>query len=303
MSSSPPETLTLRAYREHDFDQVAELFEAISLQAYGVSDQPRDELLKYFTAPTTNVEEDVRLAFEGDRLVGYVDADSQVAASWWSDVRVAPGEDTPRIVPVLIEWAERRAGSGVMHLYAPSTLTDLGDAFEAAGYRRSRASYRMEIELDQPLEPVASPPGIEIKTLGEGDLQAAYQAHQEAFLDSWEFHPEPFDEWRHWVVDTDTFDPSLWFLAWEGPDLTGVSICRVRSGIGWVGILAVLRPWRRKGIGYALLRHSFREFQRRGFDRVGLGVDAESLTGAVCLYETAGMHVVRQLDIFEKRLG
>jgi mycothiol synthase len=176
-------------------------------------------------------------------------------------------------------------------------------AFEAAGYRRVRASYRMEIDLEEPIEEVAPPDGIEIRTLREDDLEAAYEVHQEAFLDSWEFHPEPFDEWRHWVVDNQSFDPDLWFLAWDGPDLAGVAICRVRTGIGWVGILAVLRPWRRRGIGHALLRQSFREFQRRGCDRVGLGVDAESLTGANRLYEAVGMHVVRQLEFFEKRLG
>lgn len=295
--------MILRPYREGDFDDVAEMFEAISLEAYGFNDQPREELLKYFTAPTTNVEEDVRLAFDGDRLVAYVDADSQVATTWWSDVRVAPGEDTQAVVPVLLEWAERRAGSGVLYLYVPSTLSDMREAFERGGYRRCRGSYRMEIELDGPVEPVVPPDGIEIRTLGEDELEAAYEVHQEAFLDTWEFRPEPFDEWKHWVVTADSFDPELWFLAWDGPDLTGVSICRVRSGIGWVGILAVLRPWRRRGVGHALLRHSFREFQRRGFERVALGVDAESLTGAHRLYEAAGMQVVRQLDFFEKRLG
>jgi mycothiol synthase len=82
-----------------------------------------------------------------------------------------------------------------------------------------------------------------------------------------------------------------------------IAVCRVRSGIGWVGIHAVRRPWRRRGLGRALLQHSFVELHRRGYDRVGLGVGAESLTGANRLYESAGMQVVRQVDIFEKRLG
>ena len=72
---------------------------------------------------------------------------------------------------------------------------------------------------------------------------------------------------------------------------------------GWVGILGVLREWRRRGIGRALLLHAFHEFKRRGLPRAGLGVDAESLTGANRLYESAGMHVVRQLDFFEKQLA
>jgi ribosomal protein S18 acetylase RimI-like enzyme len=36
---------------------------------------------------------------------------------------------------------------------------------------------------------------------------------------------------------------------------------------------------------------------------VGLGVDGENTTGAVRLYESAGMRVVRRNDTYEKVLG
>lgn len=71
---------------------------------------------------------------------------------------------------------------------------------------------------------------------------------------------------------------------------------------GWVGTLGVRRPWRRRGLGLALLQHAFGEFRRRGMSRAGLDVDAENTTGAVALYEHAGMHVERRRDTFEKAL-
>jgi ribosomal protein S18 acetylase RimI-like enzyme len=71
---------------------------------------------------------------------------------------------------------------------------------------------------------------------------------------------------------------------------------------GWVGTLGVLRAYRRRGLGEALLRHSFAEFWRRGVRRVVLGVDSQSLTGATRLYERVGMRAVRQWDSFEKEL-
>jgi ribosomal protein S18 acetylase RimI-like enzyme len=52
----------------------------------------------------------------------------------------------------------------------------------------------------------------------------------------------------------------------------------------------------------ALLRHSFAEFYKRGWRTAGLDVDASSLTGALKLYERAGMHVARRFDRFEKEL-
>ena len=73
-------------------------------------------------------------------------------------------------------------------------------------------------------------------------------------------------------------------------------------GVGWIPSLGVRRPWRRRGIGLALLRHAFEEFGRRGKRAVGLGVDAESVTGAVELYERAGMHVWRRSTTYGKKL-
>ncbi len=73
--------------------------------------------------------------------------------------------------------------------------------------------------------------------------------------------------------------------------------------VGWVRVLGVKWPWRRRGLGLALLLHSFGELLRRGIRTVGLGVDAENLTGAVRLYERAGMWVEHRYDICERRLA
>ena len=72
--------------------------------------------------------------------------------------------------------------------------------------------------------------------------------------------------------------------------------------MGWVGTLGVRRPWRKRGLGLALLRHSFNEFYRRDKRKVGLGVDAQNLTGALRLYESAGMHIDLAHDFYEKEL-
>ena len=65
-------------------------------------------------------------------------------------------------------------------------------------------------------------------------------------------------------------------------------------------MLAVRKPWRSRGLGLALLRQSFADFAARGANRVGLVVDAENTTGAVRLYERAGMRPVRRLDVYER---
>ncbi len=104
------------------------------------------------------------------------------------------------------------------------------------------------------------------------------------------------------MLKRDDFDPSLCFLALDGDQIAGFALCRPYIDMGWVDELGVLRPWRRKGLGLALLHHAFHAFQARGFLRVGLGVDAQNLTGATRLYERAGMSPFRQWDIYQKEL-
>ena len=67
-------------------------------------------------------------------------------------------------------------------------------------------------------------------------------------------------------------------------------------------MLGVRRPWRRRGLGTALLRHSFRELRARGCERARLMVDGENLTGAVQLYERAGMRILWRADVWRKEL-
>jgi ribosomal protein S18 acetylase RimI-like enzyme len=108
------------------------------------------------------------------------------------------------------------------------------------------------------------------------------------------------------VDDEEGFDPELWFLAMDGDEIAGISLCRKQSweddNLGWVSSLAVRRPWRKRGLGLALLQESFNAFWQRGKKGVGLGVDAENLTGALRLYKKAGMKVHRQHNQYEKLL-
>jgi mycothiol synthase len=72
--------------------------------------------------------------------------------------------------------------------------------------------------------------------------------------------------------------------------------------MGWVDDLGVRRAYQRRGLGMALLRHVFAAFYARGIRRVGLGGDAENLTGATRLYARAGMRVYRARDLYDKEL-
>jgi mycothiol synthase len=72
------------------------------------------------------------------------------------------------------------------------------------------------------------------------------------------------------------------------------------EGVAWARVLGVRSPWRRRGLGRALLLHAFAQSRLHGLVLAGLGVDAESLAGAHRLYESVGTHVAMRFDIYEK---
>ena len=144
-----------------------------------------------------------------------------------------------------------------------------------------------------------------MRTFAAGDERELYEADREAFADDWGRPDRPFDEWWAKRGGAENFDPSS--------DLPRVgrrrgspaySICAPRRSAAASSDLLGVRPaWRRRGLGLALLRHSFaRASQRAASTRVGLGVDAANATGATRLYERAGMRVLFQADVYEKEL-
>jgi ribosomal protein S18 acetylase RimI-like enzyme len=153
--------------------------------------------------------------------------------------------------------------------------------------------------------------GITLRTFDpETDLENVYRAVDESFRDHFGHVDEPFEEglkrFKHFMTGYDGFDPTLWFIAMDRDQIAGICLCRDHAyedeEVGYVNTLGVRRLWRKRGIGLALLRHAFGELYRRGKRKAGLGVDAENLTGALRLYENAGMHVHRAFDLFEKEL-
>jgi ribosomal protein S18 acetylase RimI-like enzyme len=189
-----------------------------------------------------------------------------------------------------------------LNSWISSANLDLAQALEQEGFKRIRAHWRMEIDFDR-LPPSAEwPENVTIHTYQPGQERAIFEAFDEAFRDHWGYIPGDYETWKHWTIRRENFDPTLWFIAFDGNEIAGISLCEYELGIPWVGDLAVRRPWRRQGLGMALLRHSFGEFYRRGSRKARLGVDAQNLSGATRLYERAGMHKAHEAYSYEKEL-
>ncbi len=255
----------------------------------------------------------------GGALAGYAAVDHREWVQIFADVYVHPEHEGRGIGTRLVRLTEARARELVPR--APQgarvTLTNtINGGNEAArrllegeGYTLARHFWRMVITMDAPPPAPTWPIGVAVRRFRPGeDERAVYEAVTEAFQDMWGYIPPTFEEWRSFMIEREDFDPSLFFLAVAGDgedgreEIAGVALCLYRLELGWVRSLAVRRPWRGRGLGMDLLREAFGEFYRRGRREVGLGVDAQSLTGATRLYERAGMRVAREFASYQKEL-
>jgi ribosomal protein S18 acetylase RimI-like enzyme len=253
-------------------------------------------LEREWSEPGFSLEADARLTDEA--YVSVWDGHGKA----WLDLQGEPDAD-------LLTWAETRAREkGLMRALAGGWAGhhSIKAVLERAGYRLVRHSWRMRVSLDDVAEQPVWPEGITVRPFRSGDERTFYDVHQETFEDHWEHEQaNPYEEWAHWLLQPPMFAPDLWFIAEAGGEPAAIEVSHARPempGVGWVGILGVRRAWRKRGLGRALLLHAFDEFRARGFSAVGLGVDAGSLTGATRLYESVGMRVTSQFDIYEKHL-
>jgi ribosomal protein S18 acetylase RimI-like enzyme len=239
--------------------------------------------------------------------------DGRTVALGWMDLHgdvafaagiVGTGEKGRGLGTLLLEHAEKQARErGASQLLQHSLAEDAAahELLRLHGYREARRHWEMAIEMEEePAEPKL-PDGLEIDTFREDEAREYHDAVAEAFADEWGFVSLPFDEW--WAMRKDD-DQTLWFVIRDAERIAAYARCEAgRHGGGFVGMLGVRRAWRKRGLGLALLLHSFRVFWDRGLRRVSLGVDAENATGATRLYERAGMHVESEEVTWEKALA
>jgi GNAT superfamily N-acetyltransferase len=198
----------------------------------------------------------------------------------------------------LVEGRLTEEGATRIHSWAVAADERAAALFTGRGYHEARRFWEMAVDLEGKLpEPAAA-----IEPFREEDAVDFHAALEEAFEDHWEPHPESFETWWKRQRNRRNFDPSLWFVIRDGDEIVAVTRNEMRTDAGYIGALGVRRAWRGRGYGRALLQHSFREFQRRGSNRVTLGVDAANPTGATQLYESVGMHVEAEEIVWEKPL-
>ncbi len=289
----------VRQLREDDAEAVVELYRV----AFGAT-RPIDvdEIVSWLHNPELRPEWLRVLEIDG-HVVGYGDI-------WIQGDEVALEVAAPGHWLTFVEWAERHAreqGLRQVRLFFPAGH-ELAGILAQRGYRHWRSAYTMRIEFDADRPPSPAPPaGIELRPYRPNEEVPVREALNECFADDPFHHVATESSFREFYLHKPGFDPTLWTLAWDGGELAGIVLAYPYApgepDVGWVSVLGVRAPWRRRGLGEALLRAAFRGLHDHGLRRAGLGVGAENETGAVRLYERAGMRVLLKSDNWMRSVG
>jgi mycothiol synthase len=254
-----------------------------------------------------DVEQDVCVVRDGDRIVGY-GVVRERGELWRAEGCVHPealGRGAGKLIATGLEEDAARCGARRIQnavLEADSAARRL---LESLGYGTVRVFRELRIELEAPPPAPEWPEGLRVVPFdSERDAVEFHAAHQEAFSDHWDYTPRDVESWSKSHLGSERFDPTLWCVVRAGDEIVAGTICTGDTyGGGWVHALFTRGPWRKQGVGAALLGDSFGRFWERGERSIGLGVDAASDTGAFRLYQRAGMMPVLGWVAYEKELG
>jgi mycothiol synthase len=268
---------------------------------------------------------------DGD-LVGFSEVTwrMDLEENWqgWHTAYLLPEWRRKGIGSAMLEWNESRlreiaaeqASNGndqrFFQVFSQDTAVGRNALIKGAGYEPVRFFYFMQrLDLEN-LPEAPLPAGVRVRPVEAEHLRAIWDAKNEAFRDHWGYGQRSEEDFQRWQDDPYN-DLSLWQVAWardeeDGEEhVAGMALNFIypednaRFGFlrGEVGTLGVMRAWRGRGLGRALLVRSIEVLRQRGMTEVVLEVDTDNLTGALRLYEGVGFRTLSQDTVYRKPIA
>lgn len=320
----------IRFARRDDLPSIHEMLICAVTEDHTGSVDTLDDMSSQFIDPWSNPETDYLLVLTTNgqvvamgRVFNNPSPQRERNAFLWGEVH--PLHRGRGLGETILTWMEGRAKQRLLEFPADlprslrtschDYLSDRIYLFEKHGFSPIRSFYQMRRDLGQPIPEKNLPAGLTLSHyLPELD-QPLMEVFNEAFSDHWGFEPITYEDWQTFIIRSCAFHPELSFLALEGDGsschIAGLSMNFIREddnqrqGIaeGWITVLCTRKPWRKRGVASTLLCESMRAFKAAGLDYAALGVDAESQTGALRLYENLGFSVIKHSFTFTKPMA
>jgi len=298
--------MTFRPAVRADAEAIADLIRAYDRAHGGETGTDAGEVRDEWTWQGFELERDTLAVEDDGRVVAYAQAvrrppEGEVQIDAWvhpeSQDRARGDELYRRMEERALELGGDRLVTGVFGIDRWSA-----QLLAARGWEHARSLLRMAIDLEVPPRPVW-PEGVEARSFRPGDEEAFHAVAVEAFADDPTYEAGPLERWSADRLDRSAFDPAFWTLASASGRPVGIAVGYAAGPGGYVELLGVVPARRRRGLGRALLLHSFAAFRAEGRTHVSLHVDAGNTTGARRLYHDAGMRETHRVDRWEKPAG
>jgi GNAT superfamily N-acetyltransferase len=303
-----------------DHAALAELVAAHQAWARGSSSVDPEAIASAATGTASWTRRQVLVEDAEGRVVAWASVHDRAAGRTVVDITVAPDAGAADdLASALFAWAEATALEVTRLRELPGTQLD-ASAYAAderqrgwlarAGYRHTRTWLQMSraVSADEAAPGALPAPreGVTVRRVAEhddglpvaADLQTVHRMLEESFADHFNSYRESFPEfvqrlredpghrWDHWWIATIDVDGEQV----PGGALVSSVLHADEHGVegSYIDYIGVHRRSRGRGVAKALLHTVVADAARRGRNRVGLEVDADSPTGADGLYRSMG---------------
>ena len=293
--------LTIRPYADADAALLTDLMNVLEVAGDAGHEFTEQEIRDLISTDVTDAARDTSMVLGADGTLaaaGLVSAPSPRGSRARTVGGVHPDWRGRGIGQALLRWqferiAEIRAERGAADQWTVTAGAGIVDESAAGLFRRAGLQpvrYFLEMRAATAgLAPAAQPAGVRIAAYTT-DLQASvYAAHTEAFADHWGFEDRAIGEWAARAFASDLFRGDLSRIALA--DSRVVAYLLAYDGVAddlHIGLVGTRSPWRKRGLATALLTGSLAAGAAAGKTTASLGVDADSPTGAVAVYERLG---------------
>lgn len=186
------------------------------------------------------------------------------------------------------------------------SAVDARRLFERLGFREARQFEELLRPLTD-LPAITEPAGVRILPWPDDRDEEILLVKNAAFADHWGSTPTPLQSWKSMVRGFGSYVERS-FVALDDNDRVVAYSLNHRTPAddemlgrrdGWIDNLGTLLEWRGRGIASALIVRSMHAFADAGLTHASLGVDKDSLTGAIRLYKSLGFVVNRAHSTME----
>ncbi|MEP9363094.1 GNAT family N-acetyltransferase [Nocardioides sp. CN2-186] len=226
--------------------------------------------------------------FDGDRLVAY----AELMGGSRGDAAVHPDHRGRGIGTALAGWMQQRTrDAGGTEIGMPVPQGSAGDRLlDALGYRVRWESWVLHLPEGASVPERELPAGYRLREATPDDYPACWTVLEDAFLEWSDREREPYDDFLARTVQRPGFEPwHLRLVTDPAGEVVAVTVVFLFGTEGYVDRLATRSDQRGRGIAQAMLVDAFEVAAAHGATSSGLNTD--SRTGALGLYEKVGMRV------------